>query len=145
MELTAGVMLAIAMALAAGLVLGAMLATLRARRAQAVLETEVVRLETRLAGDDAIERERIATLGQAEERLAAAFDRLAGETLSRNSENFLRLAQENLGRHQEKARAELTEREKAVADLVTPIREALEKTTRQIGDIEKERHAAYGS
>ncbi len=89
----------------------------------------------------AIMRSRIT---RAEERLAAAVSRLAGDSLAQNSETFLRLAQENLARHQERAKAELGEREKAVAALIAPIREALDKTARQIGEIEKERHSAFG-
>ncbi len=145
MSLSVADLLGIAVAaLAVGLILGALLHALIARRRQADLEKELLLLQARVATHETLEQERAATLKQAEERLAATFSRLAGDSLSRNSENFLRLAQENLSRHQEHAKAELTEREKAVAELVTPIREALEKTTRQIGEIEKERNAAFG-
>lgn len=136
-----------AMAAAAGLgaLLGWLWATLRAGRRQAELEQELARSAARLAGEEALSAERSAALAQAEERLAAVFSRLAGDSLARNSEAFLRLAQENLGRHQEKARAELSEREQAVAALLAPIREALDKTAQQISAIEKERTEAFGS
>ena len=42
--------------------------------------------------------DRVALLEQSETRLRAAFDSLAGETLRANSELFLRLARESLGR-----------------------------------------------
>ena len=81
---------------------------------------------------------------QAEERLAASFAELANKSLSQNSENFLRLARESLGKHEERAKADLTGRQKAVEELVKPIQEALNKTHKQIGEIEKSRQEAYG-
>lgn len=133
------------LALIVGLLLGAVVTYLWRRRHEHALEQALARLSAQLRTEEALARERTSALAQAEERLAASFGRLAGESLSRNSENFLRLAQENLGRHQERAKAELAEREKAVADLVRPVQEALEKTQRQITEIEKARHEAFGS
>jgi DNA recombination protein RmuC len=117
----------------------------RLRDANVDLQKSNAGLEARLQGEQALALERTAALAQAEERLAATFSRLAGETLSRNSEQFLQLAEQNLGRQQEKARADLTEREKAVATLVKPIEEALERTRQQIADIEKNRQESFGS
>lgn len=138
------VLIAITVALPAGALLGGLWVALRAGRRQSLLQQEIMRLTTQLATQEARAGERSAALTLAEEQLAAAFSRLAGDSLARNSEAFLRLAQENLGRHQEKARAELGEREQAVAALLTPIREALDRTTQQISTIEKERAEAFG-
>ncbi|GMW05762.1 MAG: hypothetical protein AMXMBFR8_05590 [Nevskiales bacterium] len=133
-----------ALILIAGAALGAALVTLVGRRRNAQLLADIARLDGELRTKDALAGERAATLAQAEERLGAAFGRLAGESLSRNSEIFLRLAQENLARHQQTARTELGDREKAVAAMIAPIREALDRTTSQIAEIEKERAAAFG-
>jgi len=138
------VLIAITVALPAGALLGGLWVALRAGRRQSLLQQEIMRLTTQLATQEARAGERSAALTLAEEQLAAAFSRLAGDSLARNSEAFLRLAQENLGRHQEKARAELGEREQAVAALLAPIREALDRTTQQISTIEKERAEAFG-
>lgn len=124
----------------AGFALGAW----RWRRRQSEMQTEILRLTAQLSTEAALASERAAALTQAEERLAATFSRLAGESLASNSDNFLRLAKENLTLHQERAKTELTEREKAVAALVAPIREALDKTAQQIAEIEKDRHTAFG-
>ncbi len=133
------------LALLAGAAIGGGLVAMAGRRRDARLQGEIIRLESELRTKEALAGERAAAIAQAEERLAAAFTRVAGESLSRNSETFLRLARENLSRHQETARTELAEREKAVASLVAPIREALERTARQVAEIEKERTAAFGS
>lgn len=78
-----------------------------------------------------------------ESRLRAAFDSVAGETLRANSELFLSLARETLGREQAVAQGNLKEREAAIAKLVDPLRSALEKTDLQAQAMERERRDAY--
>ncbi|MGH8316822.1 MAG: DNA recombination protein RmuC [Steroidobacteraceae bacterium] len=76
-------------------------------------------------------------------RLRASFDSLAGETLRANSELFLRLAREALGRDQALAQSSLKEREAAIAQLIEPLRTALARTEQQAHALERERHEAY--
>ncbi len=130
---------------AAGLLLGALLVFLFTRRGRRRLEHEITALQTQLRSDAAVAQERLEALAQAEQRLAGAFGRLANDALAQHSDNFLRLARESLGKHQERADAALTEKERAVAELVKPIREALNKTHEQIGAIEKTRAESFGS
>lgn len=137
--------LVLGLALLAGMALGGLIAVIINRQRQSQFDTELVRLQAKLDLTQATADERAAALRQAEERLTGVFGQLAGDSLTRNSEQFLRLAQEHLARHQERARTELLDREKAVADLIAPIREALDKTARQIETIEKDRHSAFGS
>ena len=132
-------------ALLLGVLLGGLAVYVWRRRHEGELAAQVTTLTAQLRTQEALAQERTAALAQAEERLAASFARLASQSLSANSENFLRLAEEHLGRQQERARAELSGREKAVAELVKPIQEALEKTRQQIGEIEKTRHESFGS
>src|SRR5688572_933201 len=89
----------------------------------------------------------VAQLGEARRarQLRATFDSLASSSLRANNETFLALAREHLGRHQQVATATLTEREKAIETMLSPIREALNKTEQQISRIEKERAEAFGS
>jgi len=75
-------------------------------------------------------------------QLANTFNQLSNEALIRNNDNFLKLAEENLKRHQSEANAELQSREKAIEQLIKPINDALLKTSKQIHDIEKERKAS---
>ena len=70
---------------------------------------------------------------------------MSNQSLKSNSESFLRLAEQNLGTQQEKAKRDLSEREKAVENLVKPIRDALQASQKQISDLEKSRSEAYGS
>lgn len=91
------------------------------------------------------ETERQQALSLASERLSSVFSELASQHLRNHSETFLKLAQENLGSHQEKAKGELAARQQAVESLVKPIREALQKTEAQIAALEKSREHAFGS
>lgn len=78
-------------------------------------------------------------------QLANTFNQLSSEALNRNNDSFLKLAEENLKRHQSEANAELQSREKAIEQLIKPINDALLNTSKQIHDIEKERKESYGN
>lgn len=80
---------------------------------------------------------------QDESRLRSAFDSVATESLRANSELFLQLARETLGREQVVAQGSLKERETAIAQIVEPLRAALEKTDLQAQALERERRDAY--
>ena len=88
--------------------------------------------------------EREAAFDLANAKLTQAFSELSNRSLQANSDTFLKLAEQKLGTHQEKAKSELSEREKAVEALVKPIRDALERSQRQIAELEKSRSEAYG-
>lgn len=84
-------------------------------------------------------------LKQTQSQLANTFNELSNQALSRNNNSFLKLAEENLKRFQSEAKADLNTREKAIEQLVKPINEALQQTSKQIHEIEKERKESYGS
>ena len=62
---------------------------------------------------------------------------------SRNSESFLKLAQESLQRFQEGAKSDLEQRQKAIGELAKPIRERLDSFDVKIGELEQKREGAY--
>jgi DNA recombination protein RmuC len=125
-------------ALAAGLVLGVLIAWLVGRRKRQQLELQI-------KGQEILESERNAALEAANAQLVQAFSDVSAKTLKTNNESFLQLAEQKLNVHNEKAKADLGEREKAVEALVKPIRDALEASNKQIGELEKSRSEAYGS
>ncbi len=129
----------------AGLVLGLMAAGLLALSKLGKLRAVNSVLESRLKSQDVLDEERQAALKQAEERLTASVAEHASKTFQSHSDTFLKLAQENLGKHHEKAKGELSDKEKAIEALIKPVAEALKKTEEQLLRIEKERKEAYGS
>jgi len=132
-------------ACAAALTAGLLLHWLLVRGRIARLTAERDDADRRVKDQESLRAEREAAFELAASRLQQSFGDVANRSLRVNSEAFLRLAKQNLGTQQEQARHALSEREKAVESLVKPIREALEKTERQIGELEKARSEAYGS
>ena len=131
-------------ALAAGLLLGVLIAVLVARSRHKRLENDNLLLATRIKDQEALQTERDSAYDAATTRLATAFSELANQSLKSNSETFLRLAEQNLGTQQERAKRELSDREQAVENLVKPIRDALQQSQSQIAELEKSRSEAYG-
>lgn len=124
---------------------GALLSHLRAQRQLNTLREEKARAEALLEAERQSHDERKASFEQARQQLGDSFNALAGEALKHNSNEFLKLAQENLKSFQLQAQGDLTEKEKAVENLVKPIREALERTDLQIRRMEQERKEAHGA
>lgn len=132
-------------ALAAGLILGVLIMWLISRARQRRQRETIETLGTRIKDQDALQAERDAAYEAATSRLATAFSDLANQSLKANSENFLRLAEQNLGAQHERAKRELGNREQAVENLVKPIKDALHQSQAQIAALEKSRSEAYGS
>ncbi|MDX2411692.1 MAG: DNA recombination protein RmuC [Woeseiaceae bacterium] len=132
-------------ALAGGLAVGALAAWLALRPRQRRSAEDIAALETRIKNQDSLQQEREIAFEAANAQLTRAFSELANQSLKSNSENFLRLAEQNLGAQQEKAKHDLGEREKAVENMVKPIQKALEAAQKQISELEKARSEAYGS
>ena len=132
-------------AAAVGLALGALVTWLIARHRRKALLEQLEAAELRLKNQEALQQEREAAFELAHAKLTQAFADISNRSLRANSDTFLQLARQNLETHQEKARSELSEREKAVEALVKPIRDALEASNKQISELEKSRSEAYGS
>ncbi|HEX2656832.1 MAG TPA: hypothetical protein VHU40_01115, partial [Polyangia bacterium] len=94
------------------------------------------------------ERDRVAALVKAQElerglqserqsldetkaQMEFTFQALAAEALQRSNEGFLQLATEKLAGAQREGKTELAAREEAIAALVTPLRQALDKVEQQ--------------
>jgi len=132
-------------ALGIGLLLGLLIMWLIGRRRENRLQDELDQAETNLKSQEALQQEREAAFELANAKLTQAFTDIANRSLRTNSDTFLKLAEQNLGTHQEKAKRELSEREKAVEELVKPIRDSLDASQKQIAELEKSRSEAYGS
>jgi DNA recombination protein RmuC len=128
-----------------GLLLGLLVMWLVARQRERRLLDDLDQAEANLKNQEALQQEREAAFELANAKLTQAFTDIANRSLRANSDTFLRLAEQNLGTHQERAKRELSEREKAVEELVKPIRDALEASQKQISELEKSRSEAYGS
>ncbi len=87
--------------------------------------------------------ERIRAQGISESKLKAEIQNLAVEIGRKNSEDFLRVAAERLGKVQTSAERDMEARTKAVEDLIAPIREELKNLEKATSDMEISREGAY--
>ncbi len=127
------------------LILGWIIGHLRAQKNIHALKEENTGLKTTLELERKSSEEKFVSLKESREELSSTFHTLSNEALQHNNETFLKLAQENLEKFQIKAQGDLEQREKSVENMIKPIKEALEKTEKQIHQVEKDRKEAYGS
>ena len=100
-------------------------------------------LETRITEERKAAEEKLILVKQAENALSDAFKALSFEALKSNNQAFLDLAKGTLEKFQQGAKSDLEARQKAVDELVKPIRESMEKVDGKLGEIEKARVGAY--
>jgi DNA recombination protein RmuC len=82
---------------------------------------------------------------QTTESIKDTFSTLAGSALKDHAEQFLQLANENMKQHRVHAEDTLGQKEKAIENLVKPIRDALQKTEAEVRRMENERKQAQGA
>ncbi len=104
-------------------------------RLNVTLESERSHLDAQLEHARSENREQIQQLVQ----------ELSSNALKHNSESFLKLAQESLTKHHTQSDSELKQRQQAIDALLQPIRTTLEKSEKQLREIEKERKEQYGA
>jgi len=122
----------IIIAAATGLVVGSVFAWLVAR-------TRIAAIKTELEMTKASSEENLKILDTARE----SFKALSSDVLKSSKEDFLQLAKLELEKLQVEARGDLEKRQDAVANLVKPIRESLDKVDSNIRQLEVVREGAY--
>ncbi len=116
-----------------------------ARQALAALQIEHLKLTERVRYEEQIHNERLASLRDAQKTVGEMFKGLSQEALQRNNELFLGLAKERLANLTQGASAELAAREQAIAHLVGPVVERLNRVDALLGQLEVKRESAYQS
>ncbi|MBW7893587.1 MAG: DNA recombination protein RmuC [Opitutaceae bacterium] len=104
-----------------------------ARQSESELRAQVARLETSLTAER-----------DAHTRLANEFKALSADALSKNTDEFLKLARESFGKLHQQSADELGKRQQAIDTLIKPLAESLQSVNSRIGEIEKARADAYG-
>jgi DNA recombination protein RmuC len=98
-----------------------------------------------VAAEQKLGVEKLALLREAETRLREAFASVSAEALHTNSQSFLDLARTSLGEYQRAAATDLQGRQQAVADVVKPLRESLDKVGTTLQQVERDRVGAYAA
>jgi DNA recombination protein RmuC len=116
----------------------------RLQQLQNDLIASKARLESTLEAERKTSTEKLELVTRASEELRNAFKAMASDALKSNNLSFLELAKASLERFQSEAKGDLEARQKAVADMVSPVRESLSKVDAQIQQMEVARGRAYG-
>lgn len=109
------------------------------------LNQSIVRLETTLEHERRADKENKAILDNFTQKFRDVFQALSAEALKSNNQSFLELAKATLEKYQAEAKGDLEQRQKAVENLVTPIKQSLEKVDTHVRELENARQLAYGS
>ena len=107
------------------------------------LGEEKIRLETEIMSQKERAEEKLAVIEEAEKKLTDAFKALSSDALKSNNQSFIELAKASLEKFQEGAKGDLEQRQKAIDQMVKPIRESIDKVDVKIQNLEKVREGAY--
>lgn len=105
----------------------------------------VAALEARLELERAQAQDKLRLVERAREELSDAFKALSADALRAASTSFLELARTSLERWQDGARTDLDRRERAIAELLAPMKDSLGKLDGELRQLEARREHAYGS
>jgi DNA recombination protein RmuC len=130
---------------AVAIVLRSRLRALAAESARAaVLERELVRARADLEHERSLAGERLATLNEAQERLSASFRTLSADAVKSGIDQLSQMARAQMQTAQAEARGELEKRQRAVEQLVSPIKEQLGRVDAQLLRLDQERRESRG-
>ncbi len=104
-----------------------------------------VEASTRLEASEKGLAEQKALIETMKKELADTFNALSSAALKSSSEDFLRLATEQLGKVMAETKGRLGEHQASMKGLVKPLHEALKKYEEQIHSLESSRRQDYGS
>jgi DNA recombination protein RmuC len=113
-----------------------------------VMQREQIRednanLKAQLEGERRAAQERSESFKQAAGELSEKFKALSRDALKDNNQSFLDLARATLEKFQTSAQGDLELRQRAIDQLVKPLKESLERVDGKIGEMEKARAGAY--
>ena len=102
-------------------------------------------LRARLDTEQKNAAEKLALLEQARVSMKDAFAAISSDLLAQNNSRFLDLAKEKFGELQNTAVADLAGRQKAIDELVHPLRESLTKVDAKLQEVDRERAASHAA
>ena len=89
--------------------------------------------------------DKLKLLEEARDSLKDSFKALSADALSKNNESFIKLAEENLKKHQQTAKDDLEKRQLAITKTVEPVSQTLKTFSERVNKIEERRIESEGS
>jgi DNA recombination protein RmuC len=131
--------LLMALAAALGAIVAWLAARARANREAGELNARLAEARTRVDEQARAHASRIKAYDEASQQVREAFGALASDALKQNNETFLHLAQAKLGELEQKATGDFDQRQRAIADLVRPISETLQRMDTSVKEADRQR------
>ena len=114
------------------------------RRANSHGGDEALRIElAKLQSEKEAQADKEAWIEKAEEKLREAFDSLAGKSLRHNADTFLKQAQTQMTGVLNEVRGDWKTQKSEMQNLMTPVRENLDKLDGHVRSLEEKREGAY--
>ncbi|MBN2145084.1 MAG: DNA recombination protein RmuC [Candidatus Aureabacteria bacterium] len=113
------------------------------RKSLSDLQTNLTESEIRGQEEKKSAEEKIVLLNEAHQKLSDSFKILSAEALKSNNQSFLQIAKMEFEKLQMGSKNDLESRQKAIGELIQPLKQSLEKVDKQIQEMEKTRTAAY--
>jgi DNA recombination protein RmuC len=107
------------------------------------LSVERAELVARYDGEKLAFEKQLSQVNDAERKLSDAFRALSANALSLNNQAFLDLAKVKLAEVETVFRGDLEKRQQAISELVSPVRESLERVDERMRHLETDREGAY--
>lgn len=139
---------ALAVGLAIGLAIAAatwLLGKASAQAELAIAQQDRARTAAELGAERKSSAEKLALLHQAETKLREAFAALSSDALRQNNQSFLELAKTSLSEFQQGAKTDLEGRQKAIEDLVQPLKESLTQVDTRLQQVEQNRVGSHSA
>ncbi len=137
--------------LVVGFLVGYLLSTLKQQRKHALLQLQgeelkhqLVRCEAQIEAERQGTKEKLQLLEDNRRQLEHSFQALSAQALETNNRNFLQLARTSLATLHKENQGDLAQRQQAIDQLVTPLKESLTKVDNKIELLERARSDAYG-
>ncbi|HTQ56315.1 MAG TPA: DNA recombination protein RmuC [Bryobacteraceae bacterium] len=118
-------------------------ARLAYERAKAEWEPERAVLNERLENREQQYKALQAAFEDARQKLSDTFKALSADALAHNNKAFLDMVRASLDSAQQAAKGDLDQRQRAIAELVKPVRDSLEKVDARMRELETARAGAY--
>jgi DNA recombination protein RmuC len=113
-------------------------------RRKGELERELAVAQAAVEHERSLGHERLTTLQEAQARMSDSFKALSAEALHANMQQLAELAKSQLRATQAEARGDLEKRERAVEQLVAPLKEHLGRVDQQLSALDRERRESRG-
>ena len=128
-----------------GILLGAGIVYFLISTSHGKTKQKLARIEAKYEAEIKAADDKLKLLEEARDSLKDSFKALSADALSKNNESFIKLAEENLKKHQQSAKDDLEKRQQAITKTVEPVSQTLKTFSERVNKIEERRIESEGS